>query len=183
MSRIGKRILEIPNAVNLSANGNVMTVKGPLGQVDVLIGNNVKVDIKDSHVNINLIEGNNNSNSMIQGTVNSLLKNAIHGVSVGFSKSLKVVGVGYRVAVSGNKLNLSLGYSHPIALDIPKDLKVEAISQTEIKVSGVSKELVGSFASQIRSYREPEPYNGKGVMYTDEVIQRKVGKTAKGSKK
>lgn len=183
MSRIGKRILEIPNAVILSVNGNMMHVKGPLGEVEVLIGNNVKVEINDSKVNVKIIEGNNNSNSMIQGTVNSLLKNAIHGVSVGFTKSLKVVGVGYRVAVAGNKLNLSLGYSHPISLDIPKELKVEATSQTELKVTGVSKELVGSFASQIRSYREPEPYNGKGVMYTDEIIQRKVGKTAKGSKK
>lgn len=178
MSRIGNRSLTVPaNVVVTVANNNVvikgksdeLVVNFPEGLISVSVENNV---VKVARAN------DEKQTKMFHGTVNANINNALIGVTTGWKKELDVKGVGYRAKVEGNKLNLGLGLSHPLNVEIPKGLKVETPSQTEIAISGADKAAVGAFAAVIRSFRKPEPYKGKGVMYKGEKIIRKAGKTA-----
>lgn len=178
MSRIGNRILNIPNGITVEVNNGNIVVKNSKELLNVSYPSNLlKIEIIDSNIKIIRLDESVESN-MFQGTVNACLKNALIGLSEGFIKNLELKGVGYKAKLEGNKLNLALGFSHPVIIDIPKTLKVEVPSATEIKISGASKEEVGQFAAVLRSYRKPEPYKGKGVLYKNEIIVRKVGKTA-----
>lgn len=183
MSRIGNRVITVPSNVSVNQTKELLTFKGPLGQLDLKLkeGSNIKVNVENNE--IRLTRGNElKQTKMLHGTYNALIKNALEGVTVGFKKELRLVGVGYRASLKGDVLNLQLGYSHPINLDIPKDLKVTVDKNTEITVSGIDKQKVGEFAIQIRKWRMPEPYKGKGVLYLNEQIIRKAGKTAEGKK-
>ncbi len=178
MSRIGKRIIAIPENVTVEAKDNTVIVKGPKGELTAPIVKNIEVEVKDNEVYVN------RTNELIptkqmHGTTNANIKNMIEGVSNGFKKSLEIVGVGYRFNVKGNTLVINAGYSHPVELEVPEGIKVDQKSNTEIEVSGIDKIKVGEFAANIRKVRKPEPYKGKGIKYAGEHIRRKEGKKAK----
>ena len=178
MSRIGKLPVVIPEKVNVEIqNGTKIKVKGPLGELEKTFPPVVELILEDSTVKVNM-KSNSKFGRSMYGTARSIINNMVTGVSKGFVKQLQIEGVGYKADVSGNVLNLSLGYSHPIAYEIPKDVTIK-VERNIITVSSFNKELVGSVAAKIRSYRKPEPYKGKGVRYVDEKIIRKAGKTAK----
>ena len=169
MSRVGNRTIIIPTGVTASVDGNTVTVKGPKGELSTVINEN-ELLVKRSNEQI--------KTKAMHGTTNANLKNMIEGVTNGFSKGLEIIGVGYRFTLKGNVLVISAGYSHPVEMEIPEGLTVESISNTEIKVSGIDKTLVGEFAANIRKVRKPEPYKGKGIRYKDEHVRRKEGKKA-----
>lgn len=178
MSRIGNRILTVPSNITVEINKNNVVLKSNSNSLVVNFPEHLlKINLVDSKLTIERLNDSAESN-MFQGTVNANINNAIIGLTDGFSKTLELKGVGYKAKLEGNKLNLALGFSHPIIVDVPKTIKLEVPSQTEIKISGALKEEVGQFAAVLRSYRKPEPYKGKGVLYKNEVIVRKVGKTA-----
>jgi len=175
MSRIGKNNVTIPEGVNFSIEGKVLSVKGKLGELSEVITDAVEVIYKDNKVSVKPF--NKDKNSLSQwGLVRSLINNMVIGVDKGFTKTLEVRGVGYRAAAEGDILNLQLGYSHDIKVAIPKEIKVKCEKPTEILISGFSKQKVGQFAAEIRSLRKPEPYKGKGVRYSDEFVRQKEGK-------
>lgn len=178
MSRIGNRILEIPSNITVEISPNQVILKSGNNSLLVNVpGNLVSVEQKENTLVVKKINDSKESN-MHQGTVNANLANALIGLSKGFSKTLELKGVGYKAKLEGTKVNFSLGFSHPIIIDIPQGIKVEIPSPTEIVISGIDKAKVGQFAADIRKYRKPEPYKGKGVLYKGEQIVRKVGKTA-----
>jgi len=177
MSRIGKKPVEIPAGVEVTVDGSVIVVKKGSKAIEIDTHNRVEVEVVDNQVVLKLKEGVEGA-SAFWGTYRALTANAITGLTTGFKKSLEINGVGYRAAVKGNVLELQLGYSHPINFEIPKDIEI-TVEKNIINVSGSSKQEVGQVAAIIRGYRKPEPYKGKGVKYTDEVIVRKAGKTAK----
>ncbi|MFR5856508.1 MAG: 50S ribosomal protein L6 [Bacilli bacterium] len=177
MSRIGERKLTIPEGVTVNITGNVINVKGPKGELEYKFSNLISVEVIDNTVVTKQIKENAKSN-MMQGTTNSLINNMLIGVSTGFSRSLEAVGVGYRFGVSGNKITINAGYSHPIVVEAPSDLSVTSESNTEITIHGIDKQKVSEFAANIRKIREPEPYKGKGIRYKDEHVRRKEGKKA-----
>ena len=177
MSRIGNRELQIPNGVNVSLNDNVVTVKGPKGELSLNVSNLIDIQISDTSIKTNMKEQSDRANVM-QGTTNSLIKNMLVGVSEGFSKSLEAVGVGYRFNVQGNKIVINAGYSHPVEIIVPEGIKAELVSNTEITLSGIDKQKVSEFAANVRKVRKPEPYKGKGIRYKDEYVRRKEGKKA-----
>lgn len=174
MSRVAKKPIIIPEKVTVEVAGQTVRVKGPLGEMsrDFKPGINFKVDNGSVMVTIGRPE-----DYMLVGTYASHLKNMIKGVTVGFTKKLIVEGIGFKSDVKAGKLELSLGFSHPVSIEIPKELKVTA-DKNIITISGVSNELVGGFTSKIRSLKKPEPYKGKGIRYEGEVIRRKQGKKA-----
>ena len=178
MSRIGKRILTIPEKVNVELNGQNLTVKGPKGELSLVIDKNIKVNIKDNEITVEVLNNLKHTNEM-HGTTNANIRNMLIGVTEGYQKVLEINGVGYRAAKSGNKLTLSLGYSHPVEMEDPEGIETVLEGQNKIIVKGISKEKVGQYAAEIRDKRRPEPYKGKGIKYADEVIRRKVGKTGK----
>jgi len=178
MSRIGKKIITIPSGVTVEKNGNVVTVKGPKGELTQTISSSVEFELNDNKLEL-IADNNDKVANMMHGTTRANVNNMIVGVSEGFSKTLEIVGVGYRAELKGTKLVLSLGYSHPVEFDVPKGISVEVIKGVTVKVSGIDKHAVGQFAADIRSMREPEPYHGKGIHYSDEHVRRKEGKTAK----
>lgn len=178
MSRIGKRIIAIPDNVTVDIKDNTVIVKGPKGELSMPISKNIEVEVKEKEVYVN------RTNELIptkqmHGTTNANIKNMIEGVSNGFKKGLEIVGVGYRFNVKGNTLVINAGYSHQVDITIPEDIKVEQKSNTEIEVSGIDKTKVGEYAANIRKVRKPEPYKGKGIKYAGEHIRRKEGKKAK----
>ena len=175
MSRIGNRIITIPAGVTVSVDGSNITVKGPKGELSTKIDSNVTVEVEGTEVKITR---KNDNFKTVHGTANANIKNMIVGVSSGFEKKLEAVGVGYRFALKGNELVVNAGYSHPVSKKIPAGITLENPSNTELTVKGISKQAVGQFAAEIRSIREPEPYKGKGIRYTDEHIIRKEGKKA-----
>ena len=175
MSRIGNRIITIPSNVTVSVNGNIVTVKGPNGELSTEVNKNITVKVDGNEV---VITRKNDNYKNFHGTANANIQNMIIGVTEGFEKKLESVGVGYRFAVSGNVLTIQAGYSHPVKLDIPTGITVNAISATEIEVSGADKIVVGEFAANIRKVRQPEPYKGKGIRYKGEHVRRKEGKKA-----
>lgn len=175
MSRIGNRILVLPANVTLTVDGNVVTVKGPKGELSTEINKNITVTVKDNEV---IVERKSDDFKNFHGTANANIKNMIIGVTEGYSKNLEAVGVGYRFNVSGNKITVNTGKSHSDIVEIPAGITVEGISNTEIAIKGIDKCQVGEFAANIRKLRKPEPYKGKGIRYKDEYIQRKEGKKA-----
>lgn len=182
MSRIGKRILNVPEGISINYTNNLILIKNNKNQLEISAPNNhFEIELNDNKFTIKA-KDNLKETRMMHGTINALVKNAILGLTDGAKKQLKIVGVGYKASVSGNKLTLNLGYSKPVIMDIPNGLIVECKTPTEISISGFNKEQVGQFAAEVRMKRPPEPYKGKGVMYINEIIQRKIGKTAEGSK-
>jgi len=177
MSRIGNRVLTIPEGVNVTLEEGTITVKGPKGSLDFPISKSVIVKIDGNTLTVERADDEDGSNIM-QGTTNAIIKNMIEGVSKGFEKGLEIIGVGYRFQVQGNVLTINAGYSHPVKMTVPEGLTVEAVSNTEIVVKGINKELVGEFAANVRKVRKPEPYKGKGIRYKGEVVRRKEGKKA-----
>ena len=177
MSRIGERKLVIPDGVTVNVDGTLVTVKGPKGELNLEVSKLVSVVVEDGIVLTKQIKPNKEANVM-QGTTNSLISNMITGVSKGYDKGLEAVGVGYRFQVSGNKITINAGYSHPVVMEAPKELSVTSESNTEITIHGIDKQKVSEFAANVRKVREPEPYKGKGIRYKGEVIRRKEGKKA-----
>ena len=177
MSRIGERKLNIPEGVTVNITDNVIKVKGPKGELSYKFSNLINVEVQDNLVLTKQVKKTKTANVM-QGTTNSLINNMLIGVSAGFSKSLEAVGVGYRFNVSGNKITINAGYSHPVIMEAPKDLSVTSESNTEITIHGIDKQKVSEFAANVRKVREPEPYKGKGIRYKDEHVRRKEGKKA-----
>ena len=177
MSRIGERKISIPDGVTVSVNGNVVDVKGPKGELTLEFSKLVSVLVEDVVVLTKQIKPSQEAN-MMQGTTNSLISNMITGVSKGYDKGLEAVGVGYRFQVSGNKITISAGYSHPVIMEAPVGLTVTSESNTEITIHGIDKQKVSEFAANVRKVREPEPYKGKGIRYKGEHVRRKEGKKA-----
>ena len=177
MSRIGNRVLTIPAGVTVTVDGTKVTVKGPKGELSNEFNKNMVIEVNGTELTV---KRPNDSKEMktFHGTTNSLIENMIIGVSEGFTRDLEINGVGYRVAVQGNKIELNVGYSHPVKIDVPADLKVEAPSQTKLTISGIDKQKVNEFAANVRKVRQPEPYKGKGIRYADEHIRIKEGKKA-----
>lgn len=177
MSRIGNRKIIIPEGVSVEQNDNIVTVKGKLGELSLEIPSCITMEINGNEI---VLKRSNEQKftKALHGTTNANIANMIKGVVEGYKKNLEIVGVGYRFNMKGNDLVISAGYSHPVEMKVPKGIKVEVISNTEISVSGISKELVGEYAANIRKVREPEPYKGKGIRYKDEYIRRKEGKKA-----
>ena len=175
MSRVGNRKLVLPTGVTLTTEGNVVTVKGPKGELSTVINENITVEVNGNEVT--LTRKNDNFKNF-HGTANANINNMIVGVTQGFEKKLESVGVGYRFQLKGQELVVTAGYSHPVNVAIPEGIKLEVPSNTELYVRGIDKQLVGEFAANVRKIRKPEPYKGKGIRYADEHIRRKEGKKA-----
>lgn len=175
MSRIGKKLINVPAGVELTVNGNVVTVKGPKGTLTKEFSNLLTIKLED---NVLTVERPNDEPAVraIHGTTRALINNMVVGVSEGFRKTLNLVGVGYRATEKNNGLEIALGFSHPVIINAVPGIKMTVEKNTTIYIDGVEKDLVGQVAAEIRSHREPEPYKGKGVKYSDEVVRRKEGK-------
>ena len=178
MSRIGDRQLAIPEGVTVSIDNRLVTVKGNKGELNLTLDSKINVEVKDGTVIVTRVNDSIPAKKM-HGTTNANIKNMIEGVSKGFSKSLEIIGVGYRFNKSGNKLVIHSGKSHTDELEVPEGLTLEVEGNNKATVSGISKEKVGEFAATIRKVRKPEPYKGKGIRYVDEYVRRKEGKKAK----
>jgi large subunit ribosomal protein L6 len=178
MSRIGNRVLSIPAGVEVTVDGLAVTIKGPKGELSYTFNPEVTISVEDNQLTV-ARNSEAKRAKQLHGTTNALIKNMIVGVTEGYTKGLEINGVGYRAQLSGNKLTLNMGYSHPVIMEVPAGLTVEVPKNTEISVSGIDKQLVGEFAANIRSVRAPEPYKGKGIRYKGEHVRRKEGKTAK----
>lgn len=179
MSRIGRLPVTIPAGVEIKvADDNLVTVKGPLGQLTEQIDKDITVNIEGNQLTVDRPSDKKNHRAL-HGLSRALIQNMVVGVTKGFEKKLKIVGVGYRAIKTGKKLELQLGHSHPIFMEDPEGITVEVPSQTDIIIKGINKQLVGNYASKIRDWRKPEPYKGKGVRYADEYVRRKEGKTGK----
>ncbi len=177
MSRIGRKPIEIPKDVTVTMKDGNVSVKGPKGELIEKVHPDIGVDIKNQQILITRKSDEVKSRAL-HGLWRALIQNMITGVTLGYSKKLEIVGVGYRAEMKGTRLNLLLGFSHPILFAAPDGIKIEAPTQTNIIISGVHKQLVGLVAAKIRSFRPPEPYKGKGVKYEGEYIRRKAGKAA-----
>ncbi|MDH5182668.1 MAG: 50S ribosomal protein L6 [Gammaproteobacteria bacterium] len=175
MARAEKNPVDIPSGVEVSINGQNVSVKGTKGVLEQAINDAVGITAEDNLVKFMARRADKNSKAQT-GTARSLIRNMIIGVSEGFEKKLTLIGVGYRAQAQGNKLSLSLGFSHPVDYAVPTGISVETPSQTEIVVKGIDKQIVGQVAAEIRAYRPPEPYKGKGVRYSDEHVVRKEAK-------
>ena len=177
MSRIGNRVIIIPEGVTVETNDNIVKVSGPKGTMEMTVKSPITVEINGNEITLKKNSETKEAN-MLHGTMNSNLNNILKGCKEGFKKELEIIGVGYKFAVQGNNLVINAGYSHPVKLDIPTGIKVEAVSNTEITISGCDKVLVGEFAANVRKVRKPEPYKGKGIRYKNEHVRRKEGKKA-----
>ena len=176
MSRIAKNPVDLPSGVEVKMSGRNIQVKGPKGELSLDLHPTVDMVHEDNQ--LRLAATTEDSAMAMAGTMRALVSNLVTGVAVGYEKKLTIVGVGYRAQAQGNSLNLSLGFSHPVVYQIAKGVSVETPSQTEIVVSGTDKQLVGQTAAEIRRFRPPEPYKGKGVRYADEQVRRKQAKKA-----
>ena len=175
MSRIAKYPVVLPEKVEISVNTDEISVKGPLGTLTQRISPNVKIEKVENQLEFTVREASRAADAM-SGTLRALVANMVTGVTKGFEKKLQLVGVGYRAQAQGDKLNLTLGFSHPVVHQLPAGIKAETPTQTEILIKGVDKQLVGQVAAEVRRYRSPEPYKGKGVRYADERIVLKETK-------
>ena len=175
MSRIGNNPISIASDINVKVDGKILEVSGKNGSHSFLVHDNINIDFKDGVLNFSRVDNSAVSRAM-HGTTRQIVNNMVLGVSEGFKKELEIVGVGYQASIQGNRLKLQLGFSHDIFFDLPDGVVVKA-DRTSITVEGNDKQLVGSVASKIRSFRKPEPYKGKGVRYKDEHIRIKQGKT------
>ncbi len=177
MSRIGKKPIEVPKGVTITKNGNVVKVKGPKGELEIRFHSKMSVDVKDDEIVVTRPD-DSKENKALHGLTRALLQNMVDGVLNPYSKTLDIVGVGYRAELKGKNLLLNIGYSHPIYFMPPDGVTLQTPAATQIVISGIDKQMVGLIAAKIRSIRKPEPYKGKGIKYSDEQIQRKAGKTA-----
>lgn len=181
MSRIGKSIIEIPAGVTVTVNDNVVTVKGPKGELSQEITEGITLEQKDGVITVNRPSEAKNHKAL-HGLYRALINNMVVGTSTGFTKQLELVGVGYRASHAGQKLELALGFSHGIVLELPKEITLDTLTEKGknpiITLSSYDKQLLGMVAAKIRSFRKPEPYKGKGVKFVGEVIRRKAGKSA-----
>jgi len=175
MSRIANAPVSLPSGVEVTLTGQLVKVKGSKGELEWNVHELVSVAQEDATLKVAANDKSKNAIALA-GTTRALINNMVTGVSSGFEKKLTIIGVGYRAQAQGQKLNLTLGFSHPDVYEVPKGIKVETPSNTEITVSGVDKQAVGQVAAEIRAYRKPEPYKGKGVRYTDEYVLRKQAK-------
>lgn len=175
MSRIAKEPVSIPANVEVDLSASDVSVKGPLGKLQRSINSDVTVEHKDDNLLVKVANDSRQANAM-SGTMRSLLANMVQGVSQGYEKKLLLVGVGYRAKADKENLNLTLGFSHPVVYKLPEGIKAETPSQTEIVIKGIDKQKVGQVAAEVRAFRKPEPYKGKGVRYADEVIVMKEAK-------
>ncbi len=177
MSRIGNKAISIPDKVTITVSDDAaVTVEGPKGKLEWRLPAGITISQEDSTATISR-DREHRTVRALHGTARALVANMVHGVSEGFTKNLEIQGVGFRAAVKGKNLDLSLGFSHPVLHPIPEDLKVTVEENTKIKVEGIDKQRVGQFASDVRAYYPPEPYKGKGVRYVDEYVRRKAGKS------
>lgn len=177
MSRIGNRVIIIPDGVTVENDNNHVKVSGPKGSMEMDIKSPITIEVNGNEITLKKNAETKEAN-ILHGTMNANLNNIIKGCKEGFSKGLEIIGVGYKFAVRGNELVINAGYSHPVNISIPTGIKVEAVSNTEITISGCDKILVGEFAANVRKVRSPEPYKGKGIRYKDEHVRRKEGKKA-----
>jgi large subunit ribosomal protein L6 len=178
MSRIGKKPVQIPEKVEVSVKGDNISVKGPKGSLDRCLHPAVKLAIEDGMINVSVTDDQDRKTVALQGLFRSLVANMITGVSVGYEKKLLLNGIGYRAEVNGNTVVLNVGYSNPVNFDLPKGISALVEKNTTLSLSGIDKEVVGETAARIRRIRPPEPYKGKGIMYSDERIIKKAGKAA-----
>ena len=176
MSRIGNRKLTIPEKVEVTYNENVVTVKGPKGQLTLTVNPLINVTIEDNTITVSKVKDTKEAN-ILSGTTNANINNMLIGVSAGYQKELEAIGVGYRFNVAGKKITVSAGYSNPVEVMVPEGIEVSP-SNTELVISGYDKQKVSEFAANIRKIREPEPYKGKGIRYKNEYVRRKEGKKA-----
>ena len=176
MSRIGNRKIEVPEGVTVKVENDIVTVTGPKGSLSQKMLKGISLEQEENTITLTRV---NDAAKAMHGTMNALLHNMILGVTKGYEKGLEIIGVGYRFNVAGNKLTINAGYSHPVVMNVPEGLTVEAPSNTEIVVKGIDKVLVGEFAANVRKVRKPEPYKGKGIRYVGEYVRRKEGKKAK----
>ena len=175
MSRVGQAIIEVPEGVEINQSGNLISAKGSKGELSTLINKAVVVEINARKITV-VPNDKSPKGRALWGTTRALINNVVKGVSVGFVKNMEIVGVGYRGALQGNKLSLSLGLSHPVEMEIPEGLSVKMDGNTKFTISGADKQKLGQFAAVVRSKRPPEPFKGKGIRYSDEFILRKEGK-------
>lgn len=175
MSRVGKYPVEIPAGVQVAIVDGVLTAKGKLGELKLPLTDHVEAKVEDNKVSV-APKGSERQARMMWGTTRALIANMVKGVSTGFERSLEITGTGYRAAVQGKNLEMNLGFSHPVVYPVPEGIKITCERPTSIKVEGIDRRLVGQVASEIRAFRPPEPYKGKGARYTDETILRKEGK-------
>ena len=176
MSRVGKKPILILDKVNVSVDENVISVEGPKGKLEWTVHHRMKVEVIDKEVVVKR-PSNLKLDKSLHGLTRSLIQNMVIGVTSGYTKELEIQGVGLRAQVQGKKLNLQLGFSHPINYEIPQGINIETPKPTEIIVTGIDKQLVGEVAAEIRHYYKPEPYKGKGIRYKGEYVRRKAGKT------
>jgi len=176
MSRIGNKLISLPEKVSVTMSGAHVSVEGPKGKLEWDLPEGISLEQSDNEVNVNRANEDRKVRAL-HGLARSLVANMVEGVSNGFVKELEIQGVGFRAAVKGDKLDLSLGFSHPVEHPIPSELTVTVNENTQIKVEGIDKQLVGQFAAHVRAYYPPEPYKGKGVRYVGEYVRRKAGKS------
>jgi large subunit ribosomal protein L6 len=178
MSRIGKKPVVLPEGVSVTITGQHVEVKGPKGSLSFEMREEVKASLDGNTITFERMNDSSKASALF-GTTRAVVQNLVTGVSEGFKKELKMIGVGYRAQVQGSTLTINAGYSNPVEMDIPKGIEVAVEKNTNISVSGIDKHLVGQYAANIRAIRKPEPYLGKGIRYVDEYVRRKEGKTAK----
>lgn len=179
MSKIGKKLIEIPSGVNVATLGDLIKVKGPKGELEYKIPRELKLSISDNKLTV-LPLSSSKKTPALWGTIRAIIANMINGVNSGFEKKLEIEGIGFKAQIQGNELVLNLGFSHQVFFKIPDGIKIEVLKNT-IAVSGISKELVGQTAANIRVLKKPEPYKGKGIRYEGEIIKRKAGKKVAGT--
>lgn len=182
MSRIGRKPIIIPKGVNINIDGSRVTVKGPKGELSLNVNASIELNLEDARLTLSLTSNDRETRAKY-GLYRSLINNMVIGVSEGFSKTLKIVGVGYRVTKKGNAIELMVGYSHPVIVEEIPGITFEVPDATTIIIKGIDKQKVGEIAAKIRKVRKPEPYKGKGVRYVDEFVRRKAGKAAISSGK
>jgi len=175
MSRVGQAIIEVPEGVEINQSGNLISAKGTKGELSTLINKAFVVEINARKITV-VPNDKSPKGRALWGTTRALINNVVKGVSVGFVKNMEIVGVGYRGALQGNRLSLSLGLSHPVEMEIPEGLSIKMDGNTKFTISGADKQKLGQFAAVVRSKRPPEPFKGKGIRYSDEFILRKEGK-------
>ena len=177
MSRIAKKPVKIPAGIEVNIANNTVRLKGKNGEISHIFHEELKIVHEDEEIKI-FTDSTSKNIKALSGTSRTLVQNMVTGITDGFEKKLEIAGVGFRAAVQGNKLNLTLGFSHPVVVDIPDGITIETPSQTEIVIKGIDKQKVGQLAANIRAYRKPEPYKGKGIKYSNEHIIRKEAKKA-----
>lgn len=176
MSRIGKKPIKVPAGVKVNVKGRTLSVEGPKGKLDGILPEGLKILTEGSTLTVQIAEESKNA-GQLHGLGRTLLSNMVEGVTNGFSKTLEINGVGYRAEVKGQLVNFTLGFSHPVVFNLPKGITAEVEKQTKVTVKGADKQMVGLVAAQMRDLKPPEPYQGKGIKYSDEVIRRKEGKS------